>query len=177
MRSHEIARRYAEALHALACERGNADQIELEYQQILLDVAEIQKFRRFLIHPLIPREKKDQLVDRAFPGISESLRNLFRLLIRNGREGYLGLIFEEFLTLRAEEEGVIRVQVATAQAFSSEERDRLTERLMQALGRRVTLVERLEPALLGGVRLEVEGKVIDGTLRAKLEGLRAKLEG
>ena len=144
---------------------------------MLLDIAEVPKVKRFLVHPLIPREKKDQLVDRAFPGISESLRNLFRLLIRNNREGYLGLIFEEFLALRAEEEGVLRVQIATAQAFSSEERDRLTERLMRAVGQRVTLVERLEPALLGGVRLEVDGKVIDGTLRAKLEGLRALLEG
>ena len=177
MRSREIARRYAEALHALACERGNAEQVESEYQQILLDVAEIPKFKRFLVHPLIPREKKDQLVNRAFPGISESLQNLFRLLIRNGRGGYLDVIFKEFLALRAEEEGVIRVQIATAQATSSEEQDRLTERLTQALGRRVVLVERLEPALLGGVRLEVDGKVIDGTLQAKLEGLRALLEG
>jgi F-type H+-transporting ATPase subunit delta len=177
VREREIARRYAEALYTLVREEGAAGEIESEYQQILADVADVPEVERFLVHPLIPREKKNQLVDRAFPQPSEYLRNLLHLLIRNGREDYLGLIFEEFLTLRAEEEGVIRVQVATAQAFSPEDRSRLTERLMQALGRRVTLVERLDPDVLGGVRLEIDGKVIDGTLRAKLEGLRTLLEG
>ncbi len=177
MRSREIARRYAEALYGLAREQGNVGEIESAYQQALTDIAGVPEVGRFLAHPLVPREKKNELIDRAFPELPGHLRNLIRLLIRNGREDYLGLIHEEFLTLRADEEGVIRVQVATAQQFSAEDRGRLTDRLARALGRRVKLVERLDPDLLGGVRLEVDGKVIDGTLRAKLEGLLATLEG
>jgi len=105
------------------------------------------------------------------------LRNLFTLLIRNGREDYLELIYEEFLTLRAEEEGIIRVKVATAQELSLEDSDGLVNRLAKALGGRVELEERLDPDLLGGVRIEVDGKVVDATLRAKLRGLRTLIEG
>lgn len=177
MKSHEIARRYAEALYSLASEQRDVDQIESGYQQVVTDIVAVPEVSRFLAHPLVPREKKNRLIDQAFPELSVYLRNLMRLLIRNGREDYLGLIFEEFLSLRAEAEGVIRVQVVTAQEFSSEDRGRLADRLAKALGRRVKLVERLDSDLLGGVRLEVDGKVIDGTLRAKLEGLLAVLEG
>jgi len=176
VKSREIARRYAEALYRLASEQGNVDQIDSEYEQLLADTAEVPEVNLFLAHPLVSRQKKNRLIEQAFPQLSVYLRNLMRLLIRNGREDYLGLIFEEFLSLRAEEEGVIRVQVATAQEFSSDDRSRLTDRLTEALGRRVKLEERLNPELLGGVRLEVDGRVIDGTLRAKLEGLLAVLE-
>lgn len=176
MRSHEIARRYAEALSSLASEQRVVDQIESEYQQVVTDIVAVPEVSRFLSHPLVPREKKNRLIDQAFPELSVYLRNLMRLLIRNGREDYLEPIFEQFLSLRAEEKGVIRVQVVTAQEFSSEDRGRLTDRLAKALGRRVELVERLDSDLLGGVRLEVDGRVIDGTLRAKLEGLLAVLE-
>jgi F-type H+-transporting ATPase subunit delta len=177
VRSREIARRYAEALYLLVHEQGNMDQVEAEYRRVLADVAEVPEFGLFLAQPLIARERKVRVFDQAFPELFGYLRNLVHLLIRNRREDYLGLIYEEFRVLQAEAEGIIRVQVASARAFSSEERDRLTDRLMQTLGRRVTLEERLDPELLGGVRLEVDGKVIDGTLRARLEELRALLEG
>ena len=177
MRSREIARRYAEALYGLAREQAGVDGIESAYRQILADMAGVPEVSRFLAHPLVTRERKNEMIDKAFPTLPGHLRNLIRLLIRNGREDYLDLIYEEFLALRADEEGVVRVQVATAHEFSSEDRDRLADRLARTLGRRVKLEERLDPALLGGVRLEVDGRVIDGTLRAKLEGLLAVLEG
>jgi len=175
VRSREIARRYAEALYRLGEEERRLDQIEADYQRILAEIAEVPDVNRFLAHPLVPRAQKERLIDQAFPQLSGYLRNLVSLLIRNGREDYLELIYEEFLSLRAEEEGVIRVQVLTAQALASEDRDRLADRLGQALGKRVRLDERPDPALLGGVRLELDGKVIDGTLRAKLEELQALL--
>ena len=177
MRSREIARRYAEALYDLASEQASVDEIESAYQQVLTDIAGVPEVSLFLAHPLVSREKKNDLVGKAFPDLPGHLRNLIRLLIRHGREDYLGLIYEEFLALRADEEGVIRILVATAQEFSSEDRVRLSDRLARALGQRVKLEERLDPDLLGGVRLEVDGRVIDGTLRAKLEGLLAVLEG
>jgi len=177
VRSREIARRYAEALYRLSYEEGCVDQIEGDYRRVLSEITEVPDFSRFLTHPLVSRERKNGLVEQSFPQILGYLRNLFTLLIRNGREDYLELIYEEFLTLRAEEEGIIRVKVATAQELSLEDRDGLVNRLAKALGGRVELEERLDPDLLGGVRIEVDGKVVDATLRAKLRGLRTLIEG
>jgi len=177
VRSREIARRYAEALYGLASEQASVDKIESAYQQLLADTAGVPEIGRFLAHPLVSRKRKNELIDKAFPGLPEYLRNLIRLLVRKGREEYLNLIYEEFVALRADEEGIIRVKVSTAQEVSTEDRGRLTDRLARALGRRVKLEERLDPDLLGGVRLEIDGTVIDATLQAKLGDLLAVLEG
>jgi F-type H+-transporting ATPase subunit delta len=177
VRSREIARRYAEALYDLAAEEGVVDSIETDYGRVLTEIEEVPDLLRFLVHPLVSREAKNALLDRTFPDLSEYLRNLFSLLICNGREGYLDLIYDEFRSLHAEAEGIVRVKVLTAKELSSEDRDRLMNRLAEGLGKRVKLEEELDRSLIGGVRIEVGGKVIDGTLRARLEGLQALLAG
>ena len=177
MRSREIARRYAEALYKLAAEEALVDTIEEDYDQVLTEIEGVPDFDRFFTHPLVSRERKSELIDQVFPDLSAYLRNLFALLIRNGREGYLDLIYEEFRCLRSEEEGIIRVKVLTAKELSTKDRERLTDRLVKGLGERVKLEEEIDVSLIGGVRIEIGGKVLDGTLRTRLEGLRSFIEG
>lgn len=177
MRSREIARRYAEALYKLAAEETLVDTIEEGYGQVLTEIEGVPDFDRFFTHPLVSRERKSELIDQVFPDLSAYLRNLFVLLIRNGREGYLDLIYEEFRSLRSEEEGIVRVKVLTAKELSTKDRERLTDRLVKGLGERVKLEEEVDVSLIGGVRIEIGGKVLDGTLRTRLEGLRSFIEG
>ncbi len=177
MRSREIARRYAEALYKLAAEEGLVDTIEEDYGRVLTEIEGVPNFDRFFTHPLVSRDRKSELIDQAFPDLSEYLRNLFVLLIRNGREGYLDLIYEEFRSLRSEEEGIVRVKVLTAKDLSAKDRERLTDRLAKGLGERVKLEEEIDVSLIGGVRIEIGGKVLDGTLRTRLESLRSFIEG
>ncbi len=177
MRSREIARRYAEALYKLAAEEALVDTIEEDYGRVLTEIESVPDFDRFFNHPLVSRDRKSELIDQAFPNVSEYLRNLFALLIRNGREGYLDLIYEEFRCLRSEEEGIVRVKVLTAKKLSAKDRERLAARLAKGLGDRVKLEEEIDASLIGGVRLEIGGKVLDGTLRTRLESLRSFIEG
>ncbi|MEA1871516.1 MAG: ATP synthase F1 subunit delta [Candidatus Bipolaricaulota bacterium] len=177
MRSREIARRYAEALYKLAAEEGLADTIEEDYSHVLTEIEGVPDFDRFFTHPLVSRDKKGELIDQAFPDLSEYLHNLLALLIHNGREGYLDLIYEEFRSLRSEEEGIVRVKVLTAKELSTKDCGRLTDRLAVGLGKRVELEEEIDASLIGGVRIEIGGKVLDGTLRTRLEGLRSFIEG
>ena len=176
MRSREIAKRYAKALYAVAAEEGAVAAIEEEMQGVVREMKEVEDFERFLTHPLISREKKTALVDSAFPNLSTYVSNTIRLLIRNRREGYLDLIYDEFLEARATAENRARVRVVTAMSLTDDERLRLKERLEAALGRAVNLEDRLEEGLLAGARIEVEGKTIDATLRASLSELRTSLE-
>jgi F-type H+-transporting ATPase subunit delta len=177
VRSREIARRYADALYAIAAEEGHEDQMEGELGVVVEEIAAVPDFARFLAHPLVTREQKLTLMAHAFPELSQYVRNMLQLLIRNGREVYADLIYDEFLAARAEAEGLTRVRVTTAGPLSEEDRHRLHERLTTALGRAVKLDERLDEGLLAGARIEVEGNVIDGTLRAQLSELKAVLGG
>jgi len=175
VRSREIAERYAAALYAVAREGGIVDQTEAELSSIVDAMRTIPDFSRFLAHPLIGRESKISLLEEGFPGLSEYMRNMVRLLVRNGRESYLDMIYERFLAVRAEAEGITRVRVIAAAPLSPEERSRLKERLEEAFRGPVRIAEEHDERLIAGVRLEVEGKVIDGTLRARLDALRSSL--
>lgn len=176
MRSQEVARRYAVALHQLAAEEGAVDATEEELRAVIEETTKMREIARYLTHPLVSREQKAEFVRRVFPDLSQRTRNLFAVLIRNRRESYLDLIYTEFLAARAEAQGLIPVSVTTARPLSDGERDRLTASLEKALAHRVQLKERIDEALLGGARIETDGRVIDSSLRARLEGLRARLE-
>lgn len=176
MRSREIARRYASALYAVAVEEGTVVAIEEELQGVVREMKEVEDFERFLTHPRISREKKAALVRSAFPDLSDCVAKTIRLLIRNRREAYIDLIYDEFLEERAAAERCARVRVVSAMLLSDDDRLRLKEQLEAALGRTVNLEDRLEQGLLAGARIEVEGKTMDATLRARLSELRTSLE-
>ncbi len=177
MKSLDIARRYAEALHSLAVEEDCVERIEAAYGRVVAEIDEVPEVHRFLAHPLVPRTAKRALIEQAFPGIPEHLHSLFVLLIRNAREGYIDLIYEELRALCREEEGTVHVRVETAQALSDAERKRLEGLLAAGLRQAVKLEEIVDPDLLGGARIDVAGKVVDGTLRARLARLRDVLAG
>lgn len=176
MRSREIAGRYAGALYAVAVEDGTVSEVEAELAGLVEGIREVDQFDRFLTHPLIPRERKMELIGEAFPDLSASVANMVGLLIRNRREGYIELIRDEFLEVRSAAEHLARVRVITATEIDDKERSRLTERLEQALGRSVSLETECEEGLLAGARIEVEGRTIDATIRARLSELRQELE-
>lgn len=175
MRSKEIAERYAAALYAVAAEEGIVDEMEAELSSIVDAIRTIPDLSRFLSHPLVERERKISLVEEGFPDLSEYMLNMIRILVRNGRESYLDMIYDRFLAVRAEAEGITQVRVVTAAPLSTEERSRLKGRLEEALRGPVRIDEASDERLIAGVKIEVEGRVIDGTLRARLDALRSSL--
>ncbi len=176
MRSQEIARRYAAALYQVSIEDKASDAIERELAEVATATSDNPDIRRFLGHPLVPGEEKTAFLTRAFPETSDRMRNFLDLLIHNRRETYLELIYREFIDIQAEADGVIQVDVSTARALSDEDRTRLSERLEAVLHRPVRLNERVEEDLIGGLRVETDGHVLDATIRARLDRLRRELE-
>jgi F-type H+-transporting ATPase subunit delta len=162
LRSRDVARKIAETLYALASDEKTTDALERELRQIAAstDVAPPAAGAA--------AGEAGRIVKAAFPEASDGFRHLMGLLIRD-------LVLGEFLSVRAEAEGVVPVHVVTAQALSSEERDRLTGTLGHALGLKVRLEESVDPAVLAGARIEIEGRTLDGTLRAKLDRLHEVL--
>lgn len=177
MRSREIARRYAEALYELSSEEGCVERIDNDYRHVIEEMKPVPDLSRFLMHPLVPRSDKISLLEKAFPDISEYLQKMFSILICNGREGYFEMIYEEFERSRTSSEGTIQVKVTTAQDLSPSDRKHLSEHIAARIGSRVELIEDIDKDLIGGLRIELNGKVLDGSLRARLRKLKTVLEG
>ncbi|MFC2079364.1 ATP synthase F1 subunit delta [Candidatus Bipolaricaulota bacterium] len=176
MRSQEIARRYAAALYQVSVEDTAVKEIELELASVAASASDEPEVRRFLAHPLVPREAKSKFLAAVFPEASGRMKNFLELLVRNRRETYLDLIYEEYVDIRTAAEGKIQVAITTAQTLSDEDKGRLIERLEKALERPVQLEERIDESMLGGARIEAAGRVMDGTIRARLRELRKQLE-
>ena len=177
MRSQGTARRYAEALYGLAVEENCVEAIDDDYRRVVEEIRDVPDFLRFLTHPLVSHDDKTALLSEAFPDIAEYMHNMFSLLVRNGREGYIDMIYDEFKRLRERKEGMVQVCVTTAQKLTSKDRQRLSDHLTKKLGGRVRLDEQVDRNLIGGLRIEVGGKVIDGSLRARLDELKTVLAG
>ena len=168
MRSRDVARRIAEDLYAMAAEDKTADAVEQELRLIAASTEDVPQLAGRESREPAPAGDRRELVRAAFPEASGGLRHLMGLVIRD-------LVLGEFLSVRAEAEGVLRARAVTAQPLSGEERSRLTERLERTLGLRVKLEESVDPAVLAGVRIEIEGRILDGTLRARLTRLHETL--
>jgi F-type H+-transporting ATPase subunit delta len=177
MRSQEIARRYAEALYNLSAEENCVEQIDNDYRHIVEEMKPIPNLSQFLTHPLVPREAKISFLREAFPNASFYIHNMLSILIRNGREDYISMIYDEFKELRGSLEGIVQVKITTAQELTPSDRNRLSAHLAQQIGGRVKLNEEVDRDLIGGLRIELKGKVLDGSLRARLNKLKTVIAG
>ncbi|MCI2424454.1 ATP synthase F1 subunit delta [Candidatus Acetothermia bacterium] len=171
MKSREIAATYAEALYALGREEEMLDELEADYRMVVTIINEHRDLLRLFIHPLISDQAKDEVIENIFPRLSEYLRNFLSLLVRRKRAEYITLIYDELLKVRAEQEGVSYVTIYSSRRLSTEEQHRIEMRLAKVIRRAVVSQVVVEPSLLGGVKIEYEGRVIDGSLQRRLQQL------
>ena len=106
---------------------------------------------------------------------SDAGQNFIRLLIENDRLGVLPDISARFDALKAEEENTVKVTLVTATEVDSGVADRIAAGLEKKLGRKVELEQELDEELLGGAVVRAEDKVIDGSVRTRLQQLAESL--
>ena len=108
-------------------------------------------------------------------GVSALMRNTVKLLADNGRLPELDDVLQELEQLAEAETGRVRVEVTSAKPLSDAYYDRLTEKLQRVTDRKVVLVKKEDPSLIGGVVTRVGDQVFDGSLSNRLSELRETL--
>ena len=167
---------YAEALFEAARERDELEGVLEELQEFETALEESEELRLFFYGSQIPEREKRRAIDALTEGMSLTTRNFLKVLSDNGREE----IFEEIL-LRYEELvkeylGKVEVAVTTAVELSENQLDRMKERLGRSLeGREVILQTSVDPNILGGAVFQYGGRMIDSSVRGRLEGLREEM--
>jgi F-type H+-transporting ATPase subunit delta len=105
----------------------------------------------------------------------ELVRNFLLLLAEKGRSGEVAEIAREFEALVAREQGILDVELTTAVELSAADFDQLVERIGKASGRKVRASRAVDPALVGGLVLEVGSRRLDASIRGRLDRLRQEL--
>jgi F-type H+-transporting ATPase subunit delta len=176
MQEVTVARSYAEALMELALAD---DAVEL-YDQEMRVIADLlrteEEFRLFLETPRIdPAEKKQVTRTVLEEKVPKRLLHFLLIVIDKRRARLLPAIADEFDLLVDEHFGRLRVDVALAHEPDEKLKTDLKKRLGVLLQKEVIPRYRIDPRLIGGVVIRVGGKIMDGSIRHRLQLLRRSL--
>jgi len=175
-----LARVYAEALLASATKANEADAVGEQLNAVADDLlANNPDIARFLENPAVKRRQKYDALNAAFnnqqSGTSLLFRKFLGVLHANGRLGMLRDIAAAYRMLQDKAAKRVRVTVRTATELTPEQTEALTQSLADTLNQTPILRVVVEPALLGGLIVQVGDRVYDTSVRSRLETLRTHL--
>jgi F-type H+-transporting ATPase subunit delta len=174
-RRDTAARRYAEAAFEIAQRDDSIDVWRRELQTAAAVVAD-QRVARHLANPAVSLEQRTAQVEKALgKAVSRPVLNLILLQLRRGRIEQLPQVAVEFRRLDNARQGITEATATAAAELTPAEVEAITRRLEQLTGGRIELDVRVDPSLLGGLIVRVGDRLIDGSVRGRLERLRNRL--
>jgi F-type H+-transporting ATPase subunit delta len=174
-----IARNYAETLFDLALRHGGEATVD-EYLSAIDDVAGILEneplVRDFLDTPRVSLEAKKRALEASFRGrVPDLFLRFLIVVVEKRRQAVIGEIAEQYRRLVDEARGRVRAEVVLAREVGEEFRREIVARLEQRTGKSVAAEFSVDPSLIGGVVVRIDGEVLDGSLRRRASGLRRRM--
>lgn len=171
------ARRYARAIFELAGEKGDREvdawvrRLEA-VSAVLMDPAAVRVFSS----PAVPSSRRVELMDGLrTEAMGPGGLNLARLLVAAGRPALIQEIIEEYGALADGAAGRVRATATTAVELDNRDSERIAKELSARLGKEVRLELRVDPAIVGGMVLQVGDRLIDASVATRLQQLRRRL--
>lgn len=174
-----LADRYASALYELAEERGALDQVAKDLRSFQSMLGESADLRRLIASPVVSRRdhRKGVVALAEKAGLSELSRNFLGLLAANRRLPALSGIAAAYLARLSAARGEVTAEVTSATKLSDSQSSALSAALRQALGKDVSVRSRIDPSILGGLIVQIGSRMIDNSVRTKLQRLQLAMKG
>jgi len=137
----------------------------------------VPELRAVLLNPQLDPRAKREVLEAVTADADELVRNFLRLLAEKGRAAHVEGIQRELERLAAEAEGQLSVELTTAYELSDEEARAIAEQIEKSSGRRVEVVRKVDPSLIGGIVLQAGSFRADASVRGRLGRLRDELNG
>jgi F-type H+-transporting ATPase subunit delta len=169
------ARRYAEAAFEVATRDDTVEKWRNELD-LAAELVGDERALDVLANPAIPGERRAEALEEMLGDrVSRPVRNLIQLLLRRGRIDDLSRVAAEFRRLDDKRQGITHATATSASELTQDEVRALTARLEETTGGRIALDVEVDPSLLGGLIVRVGDRLIDGSVRGRLERLRNQL--
>src|SRR3990170_1764117 len=173
-----VSKRYALALFnaAESAGEGLTEQVQKELSFISDLWEKNAELRAFFEAPQIPGEDKEKMLQLTFRGkISELLLQFLLFLLSKGRLVHILEINTRYDQLLKEKEGLVEAQVITASPLDEGLSVSLKEKMEKKTGKKVSLTYKVEPEIIGGIRVIVGNQIIDHSIRTELDKLRESI--
>ena len=168
---------YGEALYLLAKEEDRSKTILEELKALDESFSQEPDFLRLLSSPNLPKAERCQILDDSFRGkIDPYLLNFMKILTEKGYIRHFSDCRKGYTLHYNQDNGILSVTAVTAVALSAEQADKLTGKLENIAGKTIELVNRVDPGIYGGVRLDYDGQRLDDTVAHRLENIRNLLK-
>jgi len=174
-RGGAAGRRYAEAAFQLA-ERDDALDARGDELRVAAELTSDPQVAQILNSPRVPMADRDALLKRLLgTSISPVTLNLVRLLIRRSKLDRLPVVAAEYHRLLNQKRGVVSAVVTSALPLTPDEDRAIRAKVAQMTGTTVEIQTREDPALIGGLTVRIGDRLIDASVRGRLERLREQL--
>ena len=168
---------YGEALYSLAREEGLSDAVLQELKTLRDAFTQEPDFVRLLSAPNLSKEERCDILDRSFRGkVQPYVLNFLKILTEKGYARYFCDCCDAYRELYNSDHGILTVKAVTAVALTDQQAAKLSNKLAAITGKTIELQNRVDPGCLGGVRLDYDGKRVDGTVASRLDAVRSLLK-
>lgn len=168
---------YGQALYTLAKDENCDRQILEELSVLDESFADAPEYLRLLSAPNLSKEERVRILDSDFRGkVHPYVLNFLKILTE---KGYIRQFRDCFRVFREEfdrDHGILEVKAVTAVALTEAQRQKLSAKLAAVTGKTVRLLEQVDPKLLGGVRLDYDGRRVDDTVANRLASIGTLLK-
>jgi F-type H+-transporting ATPase subunit delta len=173
-----LAGRYAAALFELADERHALDAVAGDLRELRAMIAASGDLVRLLRTPVVSRDEQGKAIAAIalHAGLSDLTRDFLGVVARNRRLFAVPAMIEAYLKRLADRRGEITAEVTVAQPLDEARQAALLEQLRRAIGARVAVDLRIDPALLGGMIVKVGSRMVDASLNSRLRRLRLAMK-
>jgi F-type H+-transporting ATPase subunit delta len=171
-----LSRRYTKALFQLAREAGQEEKIGQEIESFLAAYTGSQ-LQTVLTNPAFGMDSRKRIVIEISNKLQLSILaiHFLSLLLERDRLTYLPSIVARYRRLLNEAKGRVEAKAVGASALEAAMLDRLREVLHRISGKEIVLQQETDPSLIGGVLVEFEGKVYDGSVRTQLDNMKQRI--
>ena len=169
----EIARMYGGSLYDLAAEEGLETRILDELDEAAKLIRDDPEYLRLLSTPSIPKKERCALLDEAFRGqVHLYVLNFLKILCEKGTLRELSGCARAYRIRYNQAHGILEATAVSAVPLTEQQRAALHAKLESLTGKTIDLKTKVDAKVLGGIRLDIEGTELDGTVQNRLASLR-----
>ena len=173
----EVGSAYGEALYSLARDEGISKLILSELAVLDTSFQQEPGFLRLLGSPNLSKQEHCGILDDSFKGrLHPYVLNFLKILTEKGYISHFRACCASYKNHYNQDNGILPVTAVTAVPLNKDQIRKLTDRLSRLTGKTIELGSRVEPGVLGGMRLDYDGKQLDDTVAHRLSSIRSILE-
>lgn len=169
----KLDKRYAKSLLELAVEMGKLEEVKKDIETIISVIDESREFRLLLRSPLVPGNKKEEIFKAVFgDSLGEITNNFISIVTRRAREGELEGIVKGFMALYRKEKGIEEATITSAHPLNAKQEEEIRTKLAKVTGFEIEVIKKVDPEMIGGIKVSVGDKQYNGSVAYQLEQLK-----